>query len=135
MAAEGGVEDTPVEPGALWEELSEDAPSFDFFQAVRLLERLRPDRAPVGGFGDPGAEVVSFAAHRGLSFPASEIQVLEAGQDGGPARMTVNFMGLTGPTGVLPYHYTQLLIERGRAGDDGLGDFLDLFHHRIVSLF
>src|SRR5581483_8630178 len=34
-----------------------------------------------------------------------------------------------------PPHYTTLLVRRVRAKDFALRDFLDLFHHRTVSLF
>ena len=49
--------------------------------------------------------------------------------------MTTSFLGLTGPQGVLPQHYTTLLIERVRAKDYALRDFLDIFNHRALSLF
>lgn len=107
---------------------------FDFFQAVRLLERLDPEREPVGRFVRPQAEVVRFAAHPSVVFPASQIQSLERRPDG-PARMVVNFMGLFGPTGVLPQAYTELIISRIRERDYALRDFLDLFNHRSISLF
>lgn len=108
--------------------------TFGFFQAVRLLERLGSDRAGVGGFDDPAEEVVRFSSNPDIAFPASEIQALDPAQ-GGPARMTVNFMGLVGPQGVLPLEYSQLVVERQRARDDSLRDFLDIFQHRMVSLF
>lgn len=114
--------------------LREHPTAFEFFQAVRLLERLNPGRQPVGHFGEPGDEVVRFAVTPDTAFPASEIQSLEL-SDGQAARLTVNFMGLTGPEGVLPYAYTLLIAERLRARDATLRDFLDLFHHRIISLF
>jgi type VI secretion system protein ImpH len=49
--------------------------------------------------------------------------------------MVVTFLGLTGASGVLPYHYTALLLRRVRLKDQALRDFLDLFHHRLLSLF
>lgn len=107
---------------------------FDFFQAVRLLERLDPERKPVGRFVRPREEVVRFAANPSVVFPASQIQSLERRPDG-PARMVVNFMGLFGPAGVLPQAYTELIISRIRERDYALRDFLDLFNHRIISLF
>jgi len=107
---------------------------FEFFQAVRLLERMFPDRMAVGEFARPGDEVVQFRAHPSLSFPASEIQSLTDGNAGQPA-MAVNFMGLIGPSGALPLHYTELIIARIAARDHTLEDFFDIFHHRIISLF
>lgn len=114
--------------------LANDPHSFSFFQAVRLLESLLPDRRPVGGFGHPDDEVARFTVPPSISFPASEIQDLELSDDG-PARLAVNFMGLTGPLGVLPFEYTMLVAQRRAERDTSLRDFLDIFHHRFISLF
>jgi type VI secretion system protein ImpH len=128
------METAAVDQAALRAALRENPNAFEFFQAVRLLERLQPDRRPVGLFGEPADEVARFGAKPDTAFPASEIQSLVL-HHGAPAEMTVNFMGLTGPQGVLPYAYTLLVAERLRARDATLRDFLDLFHHRIISLF
>jgi type VI secretion system protein ImpH len=49
--------------------------------------------------------------------------------------MTVNFMGLTGPVGVLPLIYTEFLVQRLREGDPTMADFFDIFNHRMISFF
>jgi len=49
--------------------------------------------------------------------------------------MSVLFFGLIGTQGVLPLHYTDMLIARKGQKDHALADFLDLFHHRLLSLF
>ena len=125
---------------------------FDFFQAVRLLERLAREagadesavpRLPVGQDGPPEAEAVRFRAQPALGFPASPVARIEPppangrlpGQPALPAEMTVTFLGLAGPMGVLPQHYTALLLRRLRDKDFALRDWLDLFNHRAVSLF
>jgi len=108
---------------------------FSFFQAVRVLESVQPDRSPVGGLEGPEREVVRFSAHPSLGFGAAEIQSLQSDDSGGPPVMSVNFMGLVGPEGILPLEYTRLVAERVQAKDTGLQAFLDIFHHRIISLF
>jgi type VI secretion system protein ImpH len=76
---------------------------------------------------------VRFGANPSVAFPASEIQSLDRKRT--PAAMQVNFMGLTGPLGVLPLDYSALVIERLRARDGTLREFLDIFNHRMISLF
>jgi type VI secretion system protein ImpH len=116
--------------------LETEPTSFGAFQAVRLLGRLRPERAPVGGWADPASEVVRFTAPPSLAFPAAEVRALRPSTEGeGPHRLSVNFFGLTGPQAVLPHVYTQHAAERARGRDTAFRDFLDLFHHRALSLF
>src|ERR1044072_1679028 len=125
-------------PGHTLEEtLSQEAYRFEFFQAVRLLERLLPERAPVGRHDSPpGYEAVRFRTRPTLQFPASEVyEVTRAHADATPAEMSVAFMGLTGPSGVLPSHTTELVAEGARAKAHALWEFLALFSPRMVSLF
>lgn len=115
------------------EDLREAPWEFHFFQAVRLLERLGAGKI-VGRFENPEEEAVRFGANPALIFPPSEIQNLDW-PEGEQPQMTVNFMGLTGQIGVLPITYSEWINERVRAKDYTLRDFLDLFHHRLISLF
>ncbi len=122
---------------------------YDFFQAVRLLERSFPSRVGVGRDANPRQEVVRFNSHVSLNFPPSQINKLVFQTDNQsiekttsektvpekPPQMSVAFMGMAGVSGVLPIPYTELLIERRRYKDKTLADFLDIFNHRMISLF
>jgi len=140
MAAASGRDDS-----ALSKQLYTEAYRFDFFQAVRVLQRLaaataRPEadraRFPVGRDDPPQQEAVRFRSLPSHGFPAAAISEIRPSQaSAGPPEMVTAFFGLTGPSGVLPRHYTTLLIERIRAKDFTLRDFLDLFHHRLTALF
>lgn len=140
--------------GSVSERLFKSPFRFDFFQAVRVLERIfvrresaddaQPVRVPVGRVNEeeqvvaPAREVARFRTRASLDFPASEVHQLlfdETQEKTVPPQLEVNFMGLTGPQGVLPHSYTELLMERLRAKDRTLHDFLDLFNHRLISFF
>ena len=130
--------------------LERDGPGFEFVQAMRLLMRLYPEHAALGLWEDPAREVVRLSVPPTLSFPPAEIARLELPVEPGEdddepmtlarakrtqARMAVRFFGLTGPQGVLPHVYTEHASNRARVRDPAFRDFLDLFHHRSLSLF
>jgi type VI secretion system protein ImpH len=124
----------------LEEWLFEEGYAFDFFQAVRLLEQLDAARAPVGRAGAPEAEAVRFHARLSLDFPPSTIYEVKRPSAELPLpSLTAAFMGMTGPSGVLPRHYTEQLmrLEREAKGAEkrALRAWLDLFNHRFISLF
>lgn len=111
---------------------------FDFFQAVRLLQRADPDCVPVGAGDDPSREAVRFRSHVSLGFPPSDVKSINFGkEEGKPSEMTVSFMGVATPAsfGSLPLPYTEMIMSLEREKNKGLRSFLDLFNHRVVSMF
>ncbi len=144
MAAALWRSDPALSIRPLGETLAAHPYRFGFFQAVRLLQLFSPGRPPLGSQLASGEQLIRFRARVSLAFPASEIHDLGTNperqeEDCAPAatcpEMTVSFMGLTGPQGVLPRFYTELLLQRLPAGDLALRDFLDLLNHRLISLF
>jgi type VI secretion system protein ImpH len=146
MAAPSGTQDPDVTAAAAVpaveaprfsnvKKLLETVPQeFDFFQAVRLLERVYPSLEPIGRFSIPQREVARLRVHASMVFPASAIQQIDW-RPALPPAIIVNFMGLTGPEGVLPLFYTHMIIERVRAKDTVMLEFFDIFNHRMISLF
>jgi type VI secretion system protein ImpH len=139
------------ESTALSERLAAEPYRFDFYQAVRIFHHIAwhesresgQPHQPIGMDYSPNREVLRFRSLPSHRFPTGSIGSLNwHTNDSEPnlpprplAELVVPFLGLTGPSGVLPRHYTQMLIDRIRAKDYSLRDFLDLFHHRLISLF
>ena len=144
-----------VTPAGVIQRVLERPFDYSFFQVVRLLERAafylnrqestdknhnvqKYGHNPVALFTRPDSEVFRFKAHQTLTFPGSEIAAIAAKKNTSSImqwHITTNFIGLTGATGIMPYHYTELILQRLKLKDQSMPVFLNLFNHRITSLF
>ncbi|MGC9323800.1 MAG: type VI secretion system baseplate subunit TssG [Desulfomonilia bacterium] len=120
---------------ALKERLLEEFYRFSFFQAVSLIEAMYPEREPLERSLVPSNEAVRFSVKPGFGFPPSELSHLSLTDEDHPLDMGVTFLGLIGPSGILPQWYNSLALERNRQKDVALTSFFDLFHHRLITLF
>ena len=112
---------------------------FDFFQAVRLvekqslLENQRGDILPIGSDAPPDKESLSFSIRQSMAFASSD--VFEIQQNNGKWNIVSNFQTLSGVNGVLPYHLSELIIKRIRLRDRSLQDFLDAINKRSMGIY
>jgi len=120
---------------ALRQRLFQEFYRFPFIQAVSLLERFYPNKKPLSSTLLPGEEAVRFSVKPDLKFPPSDISGLDHADPQKPVSMEVAFMGLIGPASVLPNIFNELALERLYNKDNSLVAFLNLFHHRLISLF
>jgi type VI secretion system protein ImpH len=119
----------------LIERLFREGFRFDLDRAVGHLERLRPERAPLATGSDPAREAVSFASAVRYDFPASDIEEIRPpATPDGPARVTVNVLGLAGAFGPLPLPDTERVTARLKRRDRAFADLLDLFNHRLIAV-
>jgi type VI secretion system protein ImpG len=111
----------------------------DFFQAVRTV-CLRA----LGNHNDdsfeietmPSQDAVRFTVQNSFGFPTQPISRIDHPEKkGDPYRIEVTFMGLTGPSGVLPDHYTATVMTRLQEKDTGLRNFFDVFNNKAISFY
>lgn len=126
------VNGTPESP--VIRSLLEKGRRFSFFQAVRLLERIRPGSVHVGRQGPAARESIRLRPSKSLGFPRSDLESVEILEDSGRYQITSTFLGLYGSTSPLPTYYSQELLWQDDS-ENCVRDFLDLFHHRLLSLF
>ncbi|GGC78511.1 type VI secretion system baseplate subunit TssG [Undibacterium terreum] len=124
------------DPVDVLRKLEDDPSGFDFFAALRLLENTHADMPRIGQATRPQNEAVRFGQVPSLAFEGSMLAAFKPGSEGRAPRMEVNFFGLLGANGPMPVHITEYVRDRLRnSADPTLARFLDIFHHRMISLF
>ena len=101
---------------------------FDGLQAIRLAE-LGPPRTA----GDEPPGPIHITAQTGLAFAPAPVPAVRSGP--GRTRIRAAFLGLTGPLGVLPQVYSEMIHTAGRLRNAAFPAFFDLFTHRLATLF
>ncbi len=140
----------------LIDRLSRTPQQFEFFQAVRLAQEMLRLAARDAGVAMPPATGVldltaparvTFHSTVGMGFPGgaivrSRFQTVSSNEDGEPIAPVLRgitfetaISGLLGPTGVLPSHYSAMVLDRWRTHRDlTFLHFCDIFTHRNTSL-
>lgn len=133
MAAE---DRTATQDLTLEQALKETPYKFGFFQAIRRLAVLYRDRPVVGKSARPSDDPIRLSQDPFLDFAPSPLSEFRPGKDGRPPRLFSHFLGLLGPNGPMPLHITEFIRDRLRNSDDPTSArFLDMFHHRLLSVF
>jgi len=116
--------------------LADEPHRFGFFAAVRLLENAHPGLPRVGTSLRLRDDPIRFAQSPSLSFAPATIARFVPAQGDKPPVLHQRFFGLFGANGPLPLHLTEHARERSRRqpSDDAFTTFVDMFHHRLLSL-
>ncbi|MCA9068077.1 MAG: type VI secretion system baseplate subunit TssG, partial [Planctomycetaceae bacterium] len=138
----------PPEPdhvGNWKEELQSHPWSFQFLQVLRRLENENAAYPRLGTSLHPADDPVRLRQTPGMEFapanltefrPAELPRANDLDQHPTTDEFSVRFLGLLGPNGPLPLHFTEYALERERHNEDStFRAFLDVFHHRMLLLF
>jgi type VI secretion system protein ImpH len=125
--------------------IAAQARRYNFFGAVALLERLSPGAPRVGGLGPVIEEAIRFRHDPTMTFSPSDVSAIDVVEkpvdptnDLSPNRVVyeimTTFLGLTGAATPLPLYFAEEVASED-PDQPSQRQFLDIFHHRILSLF
>lgn len=117
------------------QQISENPHKFGFYEAMRLIECYHRDKDRMGETLRPKDDVIRLGQSPSSAFAPSTLASakLEAKEI---IHLKVYFFGMFGPNGALPLHLTEYANDRVKnARDESLIHFMDIFHHRLLSLF
>lgn len=136
--ASSGAPAEPVSAGSAdaVRALERGAQRFTLFAALRLLERAYAERPRLGESRRALDDAVRLQQPPHLAFAPSDVRSLRIDPERGRPVLEEFSFGLFGPNGALPVHLTEHAFERRYQFDDPtFSDFVNLFQHRLISLF
>ncbi|MBQ3034175.1 MAG: type VI secretion system baseplate subunit TssG [Deferribacterales bacterium] len=109
----------------------------DFFELVRRIENIRRDMPPVGKAHTPLMEPIRFGQTPFLKFPETAISEVDMSSfNDETALIYVYFFGLLGVNGPMLLEFTDYILQRSQNHyDKASRRFLDIIHHKMLSLF
>jgi type VI secretion system protein ImpH len=117
----------------------------EFFSLVARIERLTRAAVRVGGDGPVDQELIRFRHDPSMAFSASDVTGARTKAGRGAVddplstarpliELTTSFLGVTGSASPVPLYLASEIAQA--EGDAAITRaFLDIFHHRIISLF
>ncbi len=125
---------TNREQNSFLKELLNKPTSFNFFQAVRLLEIFIVDPLEKNFSESP----LKLNVYHKNKFPVGAIEnfTQNTSEDGQTTFcLQVSFLCLTGMSGALPPHYREKLLIETHGGNSALQDFFDIINNRFLWFY
>ncbi|MFO0902426.1 MAG: type VI secretion system baseplate subunit TssG [Pirellulales bacterium] len=120
----------------LLEKIANDPRRFGFFEALRWLECAFAQGPRIGYASRPIEEKLRIGQTATLAFATSSIDSLEPSKLHDHWRLQVLCFGMFGSNGPLPTSLTEYVYERRHlVRDVTFSRFVDIFHHRLATLF
>ncbi len=107
----------------------------DLFALLRHVD-ARSAGARLGYALTPREDAVRLGQNPSTLFAPSTVYSIDTADRHADAAVKILSFGVFGPNGGLPLHLTEYVRERlHNHGDSSPADFVDMFHHRLISLF
>ncbi len=109
----------------------------DFYELVRRIEMLASDKPRIGYADSASDEAVRFGQTPALHSDANTVASVSDSKIKDVIALIKNYpVGLLGPDGPLPLEMTLYVLQRSNNYYDyALEFFLDIIHHRFISLY
>ena len=104
-----------------------------FISLMRVIAARHPEAPPPGNALLPSQDPFRLGQVASLVFPPREIAQLS--QTHSPCKIALFSLGVWGPNSVLPLHLSEPAHLAATRQQPVLNDFMDIFHHRVLSLF
>lgn len=117
----------------LEQQFYESPGDFSFLKGLEILEKNHEGLLPQKKTG-PDQKNYFLRSKLSWEVSASEIGSLKKDKNNF-CEVTVNFLNIAGHNGPLPTMYSEKIMEQVRDKQNVLKDFLDLFQHRLLSIW
>ncbi len=119
----------------LYQNLNQHPYRYGFYSALRRIENVNLNKTKIGYARKPAEDAIRFGQQVSMIFAPATLASFDAGGSR-RAKLSVHFFGLFGCNGPLPLHLTEYALNRVKnAQDQSLTHFVDIFHHRLLSMF
>ncbi|MDC9592069.1 type VI secretion system baseplate subunit TssG [Xenorhabdus sp. IM139775] len=123
-------------PTYFWQQLAQAPWQFDLFQTLRRIDAQSGKYYRLGTAPLPRYEPLRLGQEASMAFAPSTISKAHQLKNSELYEILIYSFGLFGPNGPLPLHLTEYAYSRKyNYQDPTLGDFANLFHHRLILLF
>ena len=113
--------------------LNQNIHNYEFFHIVRVLENNIKNKTGLASSFRLDDEIIKFKQNPTLKTSVSDTLKCRFNIRENKVELVTNFSSLIGSNGILPYFFTEHILQQMRDKNISMLDFLNIFYHRMIS--